>query len=189
MRKIPALLHSFFLLTILVLLFSLAFFHPGIRPRWDSHYRRQLLDKFISQVEADQKIDPQKYWYFRERYSPGNLSFNSQAIDMLQTFKITNLEELKPTVLLNYQSKHLSSTDSVTPEPHLIKKPTPGSDEKYIINQDNLILQKIDEHHLKLEFVLPISEMKKANGLFDYKDSENQLLENKFWLNQTLIEF
>ncbi len=39
----------------------------------------------------------------------------------------------------------------------------------------------------ELWFVLPIEQMKKANGFFDYTSDELELLENKYWLNHTLI--
>lgn len=36
-------------------------------------------------------------------------------------------------------------------------------------------------------FIKPISEMKRANGFFDYKNKDKKLLSNKNWFVTTII--
>ena len=40
---------------------------------------------------------------------------------------------------------------------------------------------------LRIIFVKPIAEMRKANGFFDYTDKEQKLLNGQYWLDETWI--
>lgn len=162
--------------------------HPGIRPRWDLSYRNNLLVKFVDEISAEGKLDAQKYWYFRERYSPGNFSFNDEVIDLLQTFRIVNVNDQGNTELLYYKGKYLSSTDSISTEGSLSLVDANTDQKNILLNTESVLLKKISNDLLELEFILPISEMKKANGFFDYLESEDKLLENKVWINRTKIK-
>lgn len=192
MRKIVASPKLFIPVLFTILLISFVILHPGIKPRWDSGYRSNLLTKFIDEISADGKLDAQKYWYFRERYSPGNFSFNDEVIDLLQTFRIVNVNDQGNTELLYYEGKYLNSIDSISTEASLSAVGA-GADhntdrKNILLNTENILLTKTNDNFLELEFILPISEMKKANGFFDYLESENQLLENKVWVNRTQIK-
>lgn len=186
MRKHPELQRLFLPIIIAILIVTTILFHPGIRPNLDHSYRQNKLSEFIRNIKEEKKLDPQKYWLFRERYSPGDFRYNDDAIEMLQTFRIVKLNDIGATELLYYSGKYLNSTDSVTTDLSLEKEVVEGG--SLIIDLENLQLIKMQNNSYILKFLLPISEMKKANGFFDYLESENKLLENKFWLNKTVIK-
>lgn len=60
---------------------------------------------------------------------------------------------------------------------------------KTIIYSDNSTLIANEKDKLVIEFILPIDEMKKANGFFDYKAKDQILMKDKLWLNKTSISF
>jgi hypothetical protein len=171
-----------------LVLASVLCFHPSVRPRWDKSYREQLLSQFIIDVQVSKVVDAQKYWIFREKFSPGNFVFNDQAIDVFQTYRIVNLDPKGVTKLLTYSSPYLSSVDSVVPLTTESIKLIDSSGEK-LLSTKEVLLVKNDNGSYQLNFLLPISEMKKANGFFDYLEKENELLKDQVWLNSTTIKY
>lgn len=190
MRKILPSVKVISLMVVLMPLIAFMFFQPSVRASWDSNYRKNLLVDFITDVKSSGKINPQKYWYFRERYSPGSFTFNKNAIDLLQTFRIIDLDVDKRTDLLFYDSRYLDSTDSVLPASQSAEFKTQviaQNQSEVILESDNFVLHKPNDKTVELVFILPIEEMKRANGFFDYLESENQLLEDKVWFNKTIF--
>jgi len=178
----------FLLLTIVATLFL----NPGIRPRWDKKYRANLFNNFLEQTLSAKTIDAQKFWLFRERFSPGSFELNRSVIDFKQTFTISNLDDSKMTPLLFYHSPFLDSVDSITKDfsPLLdIKENYQG---RVIFDNENLFITETETSKDQLKkyniyFILPIEEMRMTNGLFDYTSDELELLENKYWLNNSEI--
>lgn len=171
---------------IIALLFVTAFLHPGIRPRWDAGYRANLFDTFISSVTTSGTIDPQAYWVFRERFSPGTFTINTAAVDIYQTFRITELTGNK-TALLYYDSDFLQSTDSLVTKGSL--QDSISADAKTIFSNPTNTIQiwQRDDQTTYLRFIFPIAEMQKANGFFDYLSSEMALIENTYWLHESVL--
>lgn len=186
-----------FSLAILILIIPLLLcFHPGIKPRWNSCYRRRLLNQFLQNLTDNKQINPQQFWLFRERYSPGTFKINSQAVGVFQTFRIIDVNPKGQTDLLFYKSPYLNSTDSLVPDNFRIQDLAKKIDTKEIIVQENNILllrettadQDKQSEIYELWFLLPIEEMKTANGFFDYTSSEMELIQDKLWLNHSIIK-
>lgn len=178
----------FLLLTIIVALFL----HPGIRPRWDKKYRANLFNNFLEQILHDKKVDAQKFWVFRERFSPGYFELNQAVTDFKQTFTISTLDDSQTTPLLFYHSPFLNSVDSISKDASPLLEIKENYQGQIIFDEENLFITEIEMGKDRLKkyniyFILPIEEMKKANGLFDYTSDEIQLLEDKFWLNNSEI--
>ena len=185
--------YTFPLIILLLTLLSFIFFHPGIRPKWDQNYRSQLFNNFIKKTIEQNQIDPQAYWLFRERYSPGTFEPNQETVGFFQTFKIIKLEESKTTDLLYYNSPFLMSTDSITTDKDILNKIKEENSEEVLLSSENLLITESKNEknpelrNIKIWFLLAIEEMKLANGFFDYTADELKLLENSFWLNYSEI--
>lgn len=187
----------FFPLSILLLIITLSLYlHPGIKPRWNSHYRTRLLDNFLQDIQTMKKIEPQSFWIFRERYSPGTFKINPETIGVFQTFRIVNVNQKRKTDLLFYDSPYLQSTESLTSNLEIINQLAQNVPKEQVELQtaDILLIKKQEEENsektigqYELWFVLPIEQMKKANGFFDYTSDERELIEDKYWLNHSLI--
>lgn len=185
--------YTFPLIILLLTLLVFIFYHPGIRPKWDQNYRKNLFDNFLESTIKQNRINPQAYWLFRERYSPGTFELNQNAVGFFQTFKITSLQELKTTDLLYYNSPFLISTDSVTKDKNILKKIKDLNTENILLNTKTVFITESENvvnpnlKNINLWFLLPIEEMKETNGFFDYTQDELKLIEDSFWLNHSEI--
>lgn len=185
--------YTFPLIILLLTLLVFIFYHPGIRPKWDQKYRINLFNNFLQNTIKQNQINPQAYWLFRERYSPGTFKPNQNAVGFFQTFKITSLQESKTTDLLYYNSSFFMSTDSVTKDKTILNKIKELNTEKVLLNTTTVfVTESKNEINSKLKkinlwFLLPIEEMKLANGFFDYTTDELKLLEDSFWFNHSEI--
>lgn len=173
-----------------VALFSFFFLQPTVLSSWNPVYRKFLLSQFLSETKRMQEVDPQKFWLFRERYSGGNMSINPQSVGIFQTYRVIGRNASGATELFNYQSARLKSTDSITTDrqaltaryAEVLKKAT-------IVQQSpSHIIADLPGGILMITFQKPISEMKKANGFFDYLPNEEKILDGTEWLNTTYIQ-
>ncbi len=65
----------------------------------------------------------------------------------------------------------------------------------YLISQDkkNVLFPKEqvriskDAKTMQISFVVPVTEMKKAIGYFDYNEKDKELVKDKYWMDITLI--
>lgn len=173
-----------------VALFSFFFLQPTVLSSWNPIYRNYLLSQFLSETERMQEIDPQKFWLFRERYSGGNMQINPESVGIFQTYRIIGRNASGATELLRYQSTHLKSTDSITTDKQaLTSRYAEVLKNATIVQQSSAYLvADLPSGILMIAFQKPISEMKKANGFFDYLESEEKILDGTEWLNTTYIQ-
>lgn len=151
--------------------------------------RAMMLHNFLNQVERKNGIDPQDFWQFREDYSPGNFSFNENVASVAG---VLNLQKLTPpeTVLLQFSSPLIESKDEVIDQKSWLgiwQTVTQNEKKVLFINQTTRIFYDSDDI-LHIVFVKPISDMEKANGFFDYTESERKLLADQYWLNETSVK-
>lgn len=185
--------YTFPLIILLLTLIVFIFFHPGIRPRWDKKYRTVIFENFLKKVNNQNQFDPQAYWLFRERFSPGTFKLNGNAVGFYQTFKIISLEDSELTNLIYYYSPFIKSTDSITKDEMLLDKISENNSEKKLLQTQTVLIstdqnEKFSEFkRINIWFLLPIEYMKLANGLFDYTTDELKLIENSYWFNHTEI--
>ena len=178
----------FFILVALVVIGLFLFKHPYFKSQLLQPYRAQLFATFLEKLKKDE-FDPEYYWEFRERFSPGTFLRDEDNTDFFATFKIVaTQEELTP--LLYYESKYLRSLDALTtvsPAEVLesTKKEFTG---EVILENENFVLTKESESEYIFVFLATTEKMKRVNGMFDYLPEEQELLDNKLWYNATYLK-
>ena len=180
--------NSFLIVVLIVILGITSIRHPDIKAKFFSSYRQALFNQLQSELAANE-FNPEHYWQFRERFSPGSFITDQTNTDFLSTFKITRVNE-EPTSLLFYHSKYLNSVDGLLKGPfsriaEQIKQNYPG---EILLENDQLTLIKIDNNNYILAFAEPIELMKKVNGFFDYKSDEEELIQDRLWYNISKIQ-
>lgn len=178
----------------IILLFI--FLQPKVASTLFEQKREMLLNHYITEVKAEKMIDPKKYWEFREFYSPGHFLFEKDGLaqSVIDPFiNTTPLPVAKKNLadpFLYFQSPYLKSLDSLTVNNSVddFIQPQTLIKEKILVKNKDMLLYQYDREHLLLVFVLPESEMQKANGFFDYRKHDKELVAGKNWVNITLIQ-
>ena len=184
----------FFLSILLIVSLCFILLVPKVASRVFPQKREMLLNAFITQVKRDQKIDPQKYWEFREFYSPGYFNFSEKGIDMSNLkdghSDLSRSADMIDLYFLGFYSKNLISLDGLTEEASLNKVfyKDKLSTKEVLFESHNAIIYKDTTGQTYIVFLLPISEMKKANGFFDYNKNELKFLDKKNWFNITKLK-
>lgn len=180
----------FLLLSTFCIIILFVFFQPKVSSLLFSLKRQIVLQTFLHEVMSQGSIDPQKYWEFREFYSPGSFILNKQGMitkestALEQTVGITQKDGIP---VLDFHSGKIMSIDILTTNPVLVDMLHISQKQPIIFQTKN---QKIyqQSQQLFIVFALPISEMKKANGFFDYTGDDKKLLQNKYWVNITSVD-
>lgn len=141
-----------------IILLLVLLFHPTLSSVLFPWKRQLSLNSYINKIQKTQTLDGQEFWKWRESYYPGSITF--QKIASANT----------PHTV--FTSKYISSYE------YLVDSNTMGN--KISINKN--------KNNTDIVFIKPLSEMKRANGFFDYKDKDKKLLEGKFWLVVTSID-
>jgi hypothetical protein len=152
-----------------------------------SFARQKMFFEFENSLKANQ-FDPENYWQFRERFSPGSFTRNEENVDFFANFRITSVED-GLTPLFYYQSKNLRSLDALVPasSEDILKSFKKEFRGEVIVENDSYILIKENKKEYVFAFVKPTEEMQKVNGMFDYLPSERELLKEKYWYNTTYL--
>lgn len=133
------------------------YLHPTLSAAFFPFKRDLSLSAYISKIQKEKKIDPQEFWRWRESYYPGSITFT----------KVVSAH----TPHTVFRSKYITSYE------YLVDTNTMG-DKIYIKKNTNTT---------DIVFIKPISEMRKANGFFDYQDKDKKLVTGKFWLVVTIV--
>lgn len=183
---------SFLVVILIISIITITFiFHPTVRSFWDGYYRQQQFNRFLKQTVLNDYLDPQVYWQFRERFSPGSFSINPEFVGVFQTYKIINLKSTGFSEIIYFNSQHSSSTDSISREDVTLDSfKSSVNIDMILFENDNSIIytQKNKPSNVYIWFIKSIEEMKLANGFFDYTSGEMGLLEDSYWINQTTLE-
>lgn len=160
-------------------------------PYFKSNYSRNYRKSLLTQLETDLKNDTytaEKYWEFRERFSPGTFIRDEDHTGFFATFRITAVQTEGITPLFFYEAKHLRSLDGlVSIDSDVIKNNKEEFKGEVLYDSTERILIKVNETEYIFVFLEPIETMQAVNGMFDYKSSEEELLQNKEWYNATYI--
>lgn len=157
-----------FYFTIIIIIIGLFFlFQPKILPKV-GFKNKKLLDTFIQKTINSKKIDVQEFWKLREFYCPGSFIFDKNK-----------------STFLTYSCNILKSSDSFASAPTLVI-PKEIKQKDIIFYNKNILIAK-DKQNILISFITDIKTMEKANGFFDYKEKDKELVKGKYWLNQTLI--
>lgn len=171
------------------------FTHPRVASSFYPWHYTQSQQKFLDELRQQKNLSPQQYWQFREFYSTGNFSFNPEIVTFGETQKITTLPH-DQNLLLSFESPRLSSKDwivKINPAKPigeefvgiLLKYDQEYNQDKLIFSNETTRIFKTSQGQYFLIFAKTIDEMKTANGFFDYVGSEQTLLENTVWVNET----
>jgi hypothetical protein len=183
------------ILLIIVLFVGFSILVPKTAADLYSQKRQILWNDFYANLKTKDSIDPRNFWRFREFYSPGSFIFDRKGISdtnlSVDTAKIGINKSYfgKDLVFLRYDSKRMSSIDSLTDRSSidLISNSFAIKNENIILKKSDYLLIKKNEKNYLLIFILPESEMERANGYFDYLEKDKALVKGKYWLDMTLI--
>ena len=180
----------FYIITVVIILICFVFLVPKVSSALFPFKRQMIWNNFISSVQKDNNIDPQKFWEFREFYSPGYFTINktpplSQIENAIKDYSLDDNRSF--FTLLQFHSLHLTSLDTLTTEKDFQKLTKYLSESNIIFQNNNSVIYKIDKHNVIISFLLPKTEMIKANGFFDYREKDKELLKDKLWFDITKV--
>jgi len=180
-------LKNFLILLPIILLLLLVVRHPDFYAKYFPQSRQKMFNQFQSKLMNNQ-FDPEEYWHFRERFSPGSFSRDEKNTGFFATFRITSVnEELTP--LFYYESDYLSSVDALisgVPGDIIKKQKSLLAGEIVYESESQLLIKENDKNYIFV-FVISTDEMQRVNGMFDYIPSEKELLKDKSWYNITYL--
>jgi hypothetical protein len=156
--------------------------------------RAAILNQFIDSTRQNKFLDSQEYWKFREFYSPGYYTFDRNGIEKGITLKFLNsinmtLNDKSANVFLKFTSPKLLSLDILTTRRTLSNAITENESDKNIIYKDPTTkIFREAPNTIVMLFLKTASDMKKANGFFDYQNEDKNITDGKYWLNITEIK-
>lgn len=163
-------------------------------------FRQQnsMRENFLKSVLHDNALDLRKYWKFREFYSAGSFSFNTDFIEFGETQRIVRLAS-PSSQIVEYNSPSFSSKDYIIfrdwkyeeLEFHQILLNEHSShhvQETMHFEDDQTKVFSTPDGKLVIIFVRSIPEMQMVFGLFDFIESEKKLLAHSYWLHISTIE-
>lgn len=173
---------SIFILIDLVLVVCMLFLIPKLSTLVLPQKQTYSLNQFLKQTEITKAVNPQQFWQFREFYSPGYFQAQSNHIDNSGvSFKDSGISQAK-----YFTSSKIQSIDALITASSL-SATLQVKDIKKIILQTDTILLVQRQHDFVLAFILPQSEMEKANGLFNYQE-DTDILNGKNWIDISIIK-
>jgi hypothetical protein len=185
---------SIFLFILIVLLFSLL--SPKVSSLLFPFKRQTILNEFINNIKTEKSINPQNYWKFREFYSPGSFNFSKTGLSpslVEQAVKKIGIKYDNQKITLTdllFSSQKLNSLDMLTKQTNLndIVDLKQFKKEQVLLEGGNYLVYQENAKTIKIIFLLPNSELEKANGFFDYKDTDKKITEGENWFNVTSIK-
>lgn len=187
----------FFLILTGIILASFLLFVPKVSSSLFPFKRQMIWNNFLSETTSQRKIDPQKYWEFREFYSPGYFTFSREGFkenQINQTLNDINIPIEEKSIERNFlifNSPRIISIDSLTKLNDLNKIIDFNKlhNKKILFRNSDSIIYLENEKQAKIIFLLNSEDMKKANGFFDVNSANDQrIIENKYWINITSIK-
>lgn len=178
-----------FLMIVITICFVI--FTPRVSSLIFSQKRDMTYNSFVSKTQNNQKLDPQEFWKFREFYSPGYFELKDQGLensDVQSAFNEIGLTPKDVTYTSLFRAKHSISLDGLTEAHSLDEIIDTKALENITFQNENTAIFANSSGDKIIIFLLPISEMKKANGFFEYDGKDRELLENKRWFNITKIK-
>lgn len=149
-------------------------------------------NNFLENSKNNERINPQEFWKFREFYSPGYFKLMNQGLEKSEIELALNKTGIKPNNIDVYSSlfvsRHSISLDGLTKENSLSSIVNIDMFQNILFKNENSIIFKNKNGETLIIFLLPVTEMKKANGFFDYEGKDKNLLKNKNWFSLTKID-
>ena len=177
----------FYLLILLISFLALILLQPKLKTKLFKFNRRKAFNNFIQKVRRDNEINAKIFWEFREFYSPGYFTFNKDYVEISSILQFYNLGGNKSDFLF-FTSDKLTSIESIVGEIDRFNKNEDDCLEIFFESENSIICTR-NKNEIKISFIKTTEEMMEANGLFDYIDSEKELLKDKYWMNETIVLF
>lgn len=165
---------------------------PHISSRINPLQRKTMWSDFEKKIITKKDIDPKEFWQFRDFYYPGALQVNTFGLnkDLIikesQTvpFLFSKYNDLYPFLI--YKSDKIKSIEYLTKENTINKIGSLSSAVNLTVNNDHILFYT-SQNVAYLFFVKPVGEMLQANGFFDFKKRDKELLKDKYWFVETSI--
>lgn len=175
-------------IVIFFLLFAAVLFHPSFG-QWRVQQQLFRLQTLLDDIEQP-SFSMREFWQFREFYSPGTFSFNTDAIFLAGALQFLP-SKAQSVSLLTFRSSKIDSEESILTESlassvFANRKSSFQSAQVLFESNDTLVLKTADAK-LHLYFLKKPSEFFQTVGFFDFGKVERQMLENKLWLDETTI--
>lgn len=188
--------YLFVFLLLVIIVISFLILTPKVASMLFPQKRQMVLQSFISSTKQTNKIDPQKFWEFREFYSPGYFTFNRNGLTNTQIKTVENKTGISvdmnnvSRIFLSFTSLHLNSYEALVSAVKLsdvVNVQTLGSKET-IFSNNNTLIYKDSTKRTHILFLKPLSEMERANGFFNYNDTDKSIVQGKNWLEVTTLD-
>lgn len=187
-------LKTILLSLIVIILFMVL--SPKLSTRLFSQIRNHAWKNFLNQCIESQKINAKNFWGFREFYYPGTIIFNVRKLPdttvnaAISLLKMNFSPDSYHYPFLYFNSDKIRSLESLTKTDQIgeiIENQVIPSGAQIVI-RDKSTLFYIFEYKATIIFTKTIDEMITANGYFNYKKDDKELLKNKFWFVQTVVD-
>jgi len=188
--------YIFIFLLLVIIVVSFLILTPKIASTLFPIKRQMILQTFISSTKQTNNIDPQKFWEFREFYSPGYFTFNRNGLTNAQIKTIEDKTGIPvdmknvSKIFLIFTAPHLNSFEgfvTTTKLSDVVNIQALGSKET-IFSNNNTLMYKDSMGSTHVIFLKPLSEMERANGFFNYNDTDKSLVQGKNWLEITTLD-
>ncbi len=179
-------------LSMIIVFISLLFliFSPRLSSSLFSFKRSILLNNFINKTLSTKIIDSQRYWEFREFYSPGYSKIENQGLNRKDIDQAIEKIGQQPSNIDHYTnvffSSHSTSIEGLTREIKLRTTISIPNDSKILFENSESIIFK-SEGKTYIAFIKPISDMKKTNGFFEYQ-KDKKMFDNNNWFSITVLD-
>ena len=186
--------YYFLTASLAIIVLTFAFFTPKVSSSLFPFKRDMVFNNFLNSTKNENTIDPQKFWEFREFYSPGYFYFNDQGINNSLIADSKSQLGINPSEISLYfsrfSSNHSLSLDGLTSAKSLnqVFDISQADMKKLLFQNSNSLIFKDSNNQTYVVFILPESEMQKANGFFDYQGKDKNLLKNKNWFSITKLD-
>ena len=186
--------YYFLTASLAIIVLTFAFFTPKVSSSLFPFKRDMVFNNFLNSTKNENTIDPQKFWEFREFYSPGYFTFSKSGITKSLTknaakeIGINYDEKTVNLTFLFFSSQWLNSLDMLTQQTDLNKIINLGKipQNNIIFMGKNCLIYKSNPNIIKIVFLLSNDNMQKVSGLSDYEDSK--MIRGKNWLNVTSLK-
>lgn len=180
------------ILSLCIVLFI--FLQPHIAAYLLPFKRQELVRHFVSEVTDKKKLSGQEYWTFREFYSPGDsvldksyhLSANQMPLSLGPLYNGISLK-VHSAPFMVFTAPYMQSVDAFVGESASLQD-VPAVLGQHILVRTNKLILSENATSYTLLFILPISEMQKTNGFFNYTQPEKDFMQGKQWLGIAHIQ-
>jgi hypothetical protein len=185
--------YAFYFLIFILISALFILFQPSILSSWSTQNQEQRWQVFVQHLQTQKRMDTKAFWEMREFYSPGSFMFNRQGFphdqqsELFTSLNLPTTLDQESRIVLHYEAPRFISFESLVSTKSAVAfsdaKATLMSRYPVTVQGDNYVIVKKDKETSIILFLANVNEMERANGFFDYKDKDLQLLKHVLWLD------